>query len=143
VSDRAPTQAKPNHAFVALCLLILDHLRQEREEPARLAKDFREAWLGGEWGEPDAANTDADPDRPSHEADHGPVLDPAGLADIEPPLGIPRVNLDIRPGRLKADVSAKSVRKVLSALTEAGPDDAVVLVQGVLGEGNLIEGAAW
>jgi hypothetical protein len=32
---------------------------------------------------------------------------------------------------------------VLSALTEAGPDDAVVLVQGVLGEGNLIEGAAW
>jgi hypothetical protein len=43
VSDRAPTQAKPNHAFVAPCLLILDHLRQEREEPARLAKDFREA----------------------------------------------------------------------------------------------------
>jgi hypothetical protein len=54
------------------------------------------------------------------------------------------MNLDIRTSRLKADVSAKSVRKVLTALTEAGPAIApVVLVQGVLGEGNLIEGAAW
>jgi hypothetical protein len=71
------------------------------------------------------------------------VLDAAGFAGVEPPIGIPRVKLDIHYGeqRLSADIAAKSVRKAVAQLEVAGPDGANVIIQGRLGYGGKIDEA--
>ena len=70
-------------------------------------------------------------------------LDPAGLAGVAPPPGEPRCHLTIKAvgHELRADVSAKSVRRAVAAVAAAGPDAVLVLVHGRLGRGGLIEEA--
>ena len=69
------------------------------------------------------------------------VLDPAEVALLVAPEGKPRVVIDIRlpDRRVRVDVAAKSVRKVLSVIAEHGPDGVAVIVQGKLVADTLTE----
>jgi hypothetical protein len=62
------------------------------------------------------------------------VLDPAEVAQIVAPDGKPRVVINIRlpDRRVTADLNAKSVRKVVAAIGEHGPDGVSVIIQGKL-----------
>lgn len=62
------------------------------------------------------------------------VLDPAEAAQLAAPDGQSRVVLAIRlpDRRLSVDLNAKSVRKVVAAIAEHGPDGVAVIIQGKL-----------
>jgi hypothetical protein len=67
------------------------------------------------------------------------LLDPAAVAALNLPTGQSRVVLRISAGGrvLTADVACKSVRKVMTTITEAGPDSVAVIIQGKL-EGDAL-----
>ena len=66
------------------------------------------------------------------------VLDPAEVAQLVARDGQPRVVVAIRlPGRVSADLNAKSVRRALATISEHGPDGVSVVVQGKL-SGDVI-----
>jgi hypothetical protein len=70
------------------------------------------------------------------------VLDPAPFVDMPmPPDNAPgrselAVTVDGRTYR--ADVATRSIRRVVAALEEHGPDGVALLLQGALGAGNEI-----
>lgn len=68
------------------------------------------------------------------------VLDPATLAAIELPPGAPAPPFVIAtPGRrIEAQVSAKTLRKALTAIAEHGPEQVAVILQGKLATGDTI-----
>src|SRR5262249_50690923 len=68
------------------------------------------------------------------------VLDPAIVAEIERPDGAPAPPLVVAVDgrRLRAQVSAKGLRKVLAAIALHGPDSVVVILQGKLAEGDVL-----
>jgi hypothetical protein len=69
------------------------------------------------------------------------VLDPAEVAQIAAADGKPRVVIDIRlpDRRVSVDLNAKSVRKVLAAISEQGPDGVAVVIQGKLAGDAITE----
>ena len=69
------------------------------------------------------------------------VLDPAEAAQIVAADGKPRVVIDIRlpDRRVSVDLNAKSVRKVLAAISEQGPDGVAVVIQGKLAGDAITE----
>ncbi|MFL5252503.1 MAG: hypothetical protein ACJ8AI_06340 [Rhodopila sp.] len=70
------------------------------------------------------------------------VLDPAAIASITVPNGQPKFTLRITAaGRTyAADVNAKSLRRCIAAINEAGPDGVAVVLQGKLAD-NVIQEA--
>jgi hypothetical protein len=69
------------------------------------------------------------------------LLDPAELEAITLVDGIPRVQLNIRvaDGRtVTADIAAKAVRKALAVIAEHGTAGVAVLLQGKLGQGDVL-----
>ena len=66
------------------------------------------------------------------------VIDPVPLASIEVPNRLARVTLAIEtPGRtLRADLSAKSLRKAVAAINTHGPAAVSCVLQGKLGLSN-------
>jgi hypothetical protein len=68
------------------------------------------------------------------------VLDPAALAGVEVPNGLPKVTLRIAvPGKtIVAEVNAKSLRRTVAAIVAAGPDGVVVVLQGRLEPGDAL-----
>jgi hypothetical protein len=71
------------------------------------------------------------------------VLNPDEVAALTVKDGIPRVELRIQaPGRVvTVDLAAKSIRKAIAALAEAGPGRGVAILQGRLGPGDRLEEA--
>lgn len=70
------------------------------------------------------------------------VLDPAALAGIEVPNGSKQfpVSISARGHELTADLNAKSLRRCVAAIGDAGPDGVAVILQGKLA-GQVIEEA--
>jgi len=69
------------------------------------------------------------------------LLDPAELEAITLVDGIPRVQLNIRvaDGRtVTADIAAKAVRKARAVIAEHGAAGVAVLLQGKLGNGDVL-----
>jgi hypothetical protein len=68
-------------------------------------------------------------------------LNPAEILSLAAPDGQPRVKLQIthESGQLRAEVSAKSVRKTQAAIREAGAENMFVALQGRLGHGEILE----
>jgi hypothetical protein len=69
------------------------------------------------------------------------VLEPAEiLALAQPPEGQPRVKLKIEvAGRtVFADIAAKSLRKAIATIREAGVGGSNALIQGKLGPGDVV-----
>jgi hypothetical protein len=62
------------------------------------------------------------------------VLDPAEVAQIVAPDGKSRTVIAIRlpDRRVTADLNAKSIRKVVAAIREHGPEGVAVIIQGKL-----------
>jgi len=69
------------------------------------------------------------------------VLDPAAVASITVPNGQPKFTLRITAaGRTyAADLNAKSLRRCIAAIGEAGPDGAAVILQGKLNGDTILE----
>lgn len=69
------------------------------------------------------------------------LLDPAAVAAIPAPPGQPKVAIRVTAAgkTLVADINAKSLRKVVAAIAEAGPDGVAVIVQGKLEGDRLSE----
>jgi hypothetical protein len=63
------------------------------------------------------------------------VVDPATLTDLVVPSGSkrPRFLIHVADRKLSGDLNPKSLRKVIATVTEHGPDNVAVLVQGKLG----------
>jgi hypothetical protein len=70
------------------------------------------------------------------------VLEPAEVASLSAPPGHPRVPITIQVAgrKLSAHLNAKSVRKCLVTISEAGPDNCVAVLQGKLA-GDVVEDA--
>jgi hypothetical protein len=69
------------------------------------------------------------------------LLDPAELEGLALVDGIPRVQLNIRvaDGRtVTADIAAKAVRKAQAVIAEHGGAGVAVLLQGKLGQGDVL-----
>jgi hypothetical protein len=68
-------------------------------------------------------------------------LDPAAVFGLAVKDGQARVKFTVvhDAGVLRADVSAKSVRKVQAAIVANGVENVVVLLQGKLGHGEVLE----
>jgi hypothetical protein len=68
------------------------------------------------------------------------VLEPAQLTELVVRDGVPRVELRIEvDGRtVSTDVAAKSVRKALAAIREHGADGVMAILQGKLGQGDVL-----
>src|SRR3954468_4264878 len=68
------------------------------------------------------------------------VLEPAQLAELVVRDGVPRVELRIEvDGRLVVtDIAAKSARKALAGIREHGPDGVMAILQGKLGQGDVL-----
>src|SRR3954452_17160942 len=69
------------------------------------------------------------------------ILDPAAVASITVPNGHPKFSLRITAGgrTYTADVNAKSLRRCIAAIGEAGPDGAAVILQGKLNGDTILE----
>jgi hypothetical protein len=70
------------------------------------------------------------------------VLDPGEVASLPKPRdGVARVELRVAvAGReVTADLKAKSLRKVLSTISESGADRVAVILQGKPGPGDRLE----
>jgi hypothetical protein len=67
------------------------------------------------------------------------VLDPAAVARLTVPNGQPRITLKISAGgrTYTADLNAKSLRRCIAAIAEAGPDAMAIVLQGKL-DGTMI-----
>jgi len=67
------------------------------------------------------------------------VLDPEAVGRIVVPAGQPKVTLRITVAgrKLTAEVNAKSLRRCVAAIAEAGPTDVAVILQGKL-EGDVL-----
>jgi hypothetical protein len=62
------------------------------------------------------------------------VIDPAALIDFVVPNGRrPRFHIRVNDRKLTGDLNPKTLRKVTAAVTEHGPDNVNVLIQGRLG----------
>jgi hypothetical protein len=70
------------------------------------------------------------------------VLDPTAIARITVPNGQPKFALQIRVGGriYTADLNAKSLRRAIAAIGEAGPDGVAIVLQGKL-VGDVIQEA--
>src|SRR6516165_6267559 len=68
------------------------------------------------------------------------VLDPAQLAELEVPPGAPpqRFRIEARGRRVTGQLTSKGVRKALAMIAEHGPEKLAVIVQGKLGEGDVV-----
>jgi hypothetical protein len=68
------------------------------------------------------------------------LLDPAALAGVEVPNGLPKVTLRVAvPGKtIVAEVNAKSLRRTVAAIAAVGPNGVAVVLQGKLEEGNRL-----
>jgi hypothetical protein len=68
------------------------------------------------------------------------VLDPAALAGIEIPNGTSKVTLRIAVGgrTVTAEVNAKSLRRAVTAINAAGPENVAVIIQGKLEANNVL-----
>lgn len=71
------------------------------------------------------------------------VLDPAAVALVPTPNGQPKVTLTVAAGgrTLKADVNAKSLRRCIATISDTGPDNVAVILQGKLEAGDVISEA--
>ncbi len=68
------------------------------------------------------------------------VLDPAVLAAVVVPNGTAKVTLRVAVAgqTIVADVNAKSLRRNIAVITDAGPDGVSVVLQGKLEPGNIL-----
>jgi hypothetical protein len=68
-------------------------------------------------------------------------LDPAAVLGLAVKDGQARVKFTVThdAGALRADVSAKSVRRVQAAITTNGVENTFVMLQGRLGRGEILE----
>jgi hypothetical protein len=68
------------------------------------------------------------------------VLDAAQVAGLSAPDGKPRciVRINIAGRTVTADLNAKSVRKAIATIREAGPDACAVILQGKLQPDNSL-----
>jgi hypothetical protein len=68
------------------------------------------------------------------------VLDPVQLAELEVPPGAPPQRFGIEAGgrRVTGQLTSKGVRKALAMIAEHGPEKLAVIVQGKLGEGDVV-----
>jgi hypothetical protein len=68
-------------------------------------------------------------------------LDPAAVLSLAVKDGQARVKLTVThdAGTLRADVSSKSIRRVQKAVADNGVESVVVLLQGKLGRGEILE----
>ena len=68
-------------------------------------------------------------------------LDPAAVLGLAAKDGQARVKFTVTcdAGSLRADVSAKSVRKVQKAIADNGTENTFVALQGKLGRGEILE----
>jgi hypothetical protein len=71
------------------------------------------------------------------------VVDPASVAALQAPAGQSHVQttLDVGGRRFQVRFNAKSVRRVQHGLSVSAPETLVVMVQGRLGVGDVIEDA--
>jgi hypothetical protein len=71
------------------------------------------------------------------------VIDPAGAAALQAPVGQSHVaaTIDVGGRRFRVRFNAKSVRRVQHGLSVSAPETLVVMVQGRLGIGDVIEDA--
>jgi hypothetical protein len=71
------------------------------------------------------------------------VVDPAALAGFAVPDGGGRVGFRVQAGgrRLGGELNPKTVRKVIATIAEHGAEAVAVVVQGKLGDGDVIEEA--
>jgi hypothetical protein len=69
------------------------------------------------------------------------VLDPAAIASVTVPNGTTKFALQIRVGGriYTADLNAKSLRRCVAAIGEAGPDNVAVIIQGKLDGTAIID----
>lgn len=67
------------------------------------------------------------------------VLDPAVVASVQVPNGVPRITLTIHAAgqQYMAALNAKSLRRCIAAINAAGPAGVTVAVQGKL-DGSVI-----
>jgi hypothetical protein len=71
------------------------------------------------------------------------VLSPAEVLALATPDGKPRciVRVTVSDRTITADLNAKSVRKAIATIKEAGPDNISCVLQGKLGAANQLEEA--
>jgi hypothetical protein len=71
------------------------------------------------------------------------VLDPAALVGVDVPLGVSRVAIVVMidSRRVRAELSAKSVRRAATTVAELGPEAVAVILQGKLEPGDVISEA--
>jgi hypothetical protein len=69
------------------------------------------------------------------------LLNPAEIITLVAPERQPRIRLQIKAGgrNISADIATKSLRKAISTLHENGADSCVILIQGKLGLGDVVE----
>jgi hypothetical protein len=70
------------------------------------------------------------------------VLNPAAVAGIPTPNGVPKATLRITAGgrTYSAEINMKSLRRCIATINEAGPDSVAVVLQGKLAD-NVIQEA--
>jgi hypothetical protein len=70
------------------------------------------------------------------------VLDPAVLVGVSVPDGVSRVTLkiDVPDRKLTASIAAKSLRRAIATIADAGPENVALILQGKL-VGSAIEEA--
>src|SRR5690242_16035630 len=71
------------------------------------------------------------------------VLSPAEILTLSAPDGKPRciVRVNVGSRTITADLNAKSVRKAIATIKEAGPDNVACILQGKLSATNQLEEA--
>jgi hypothetical protein len=71
------------------------------------------------------------------------VVDGAAFADFRAPNGPDRVRFRLQAGtrRLAGELNPKTVRKVIATIAEHGPEAVAVVIQGKLGDGDVVEEA--
>ena len=71
------------------------------------------------------------------------VLDPVVFGQIELPPGTPAPPfvIDVGDRKVRAQISAKSLKKALTLIAEHGAEAVAVVLQGKLGDGDVVEEA--